>query len=125
MLELASLAASAVALLASFFQKAGEKAVEKLGESAAGSLYDVLKSKLQPPAAREALADLAQAPDVADAQAALRVALRKALEQDPELARALQGLVAQAATHGQQLDVAGNANKTAQVSGTGNKVNIR
>jgi hypothetical protein len=125
MLELASLAASAVALLAPFFQKAGEKAVEKLGESAAGTLYDALKVRLQSHAAHEALADMEKAPDDADAQAALRVALRKALEQDPELVQVLHGLVAKAATGGQQINITGNANKTAQVSGTGNKVNIR
>ena len=64
-------------------------------------------------------------PADADTQAALRVALRKALEQDPELARLLQGLVAKAVAGGQQIDIAGDGNKIAQVSGTGNQVDIR
>ena len=63
MLELTALAASAVTMLAPFFLKAGEKAVETLGESAAGTLYDALKTRLQTPSAREALEDLAQTPD--------------------------------------------------------------
>ncbi|MDP2031394.1 MAG: hypothetical protein Q8K12_17305 [Thiobacillus sp.] len=123
MLELAALAASAVTVLAPFFQKAGEKAVEKLGESAAGTLYDALKTRLQTPSAHEALEDLAKTPDDADTQAALRIALRKALEQDPALARLLQGLVGEG-TGGQAVNITGDGNKTAQVSGTGNKVHI-
>ena len=124
MLELTALAASAVTMLAPFFLKAGEKAVEKLGESAAGTLYDALKTRLRTPSAREALEDLAQTPDDADTQAALRIALRKALEQDPALARQLQELIGDGAAGRQTVNISGDGNKTAQVSGSGNKVRI-
>ena len=66
MLELTALAASAETMLAHFFLKAGEKGVEKLGESAAGTLYDALETRLRTPSAREALEDLAKTHDDAD-----------------------------------------------------------
>ena len=66
MLELTALAASAVTMLAPFFLNEGEKAVDKLGESAVGTQYDAPKTRLRTPSAREALEDLAKTPDDSD-----------------------------------------------------------
>ena len=123
MLDPIALAASAVAVLTPFLQKAGEKTLEKLGEGAAGKLFDLLKSKLSGSHAGEVLADLEQAPADPDAQAALRMALRKAIEQQPELAELLQELIAQT-TAGQSTAVVGDNNRVAQVHGNNNVTNI-
>ncbi len=125
MLDLSPLAAWAVAFLAPYFGKAADKAVETLGESAAGSLYATLKNTLKPVAA-EALKDLRQVPDDADMQAALRVALKKALAHDPTLAawlaqqqQAARGGTTQTATQ------TGDGNVSAQNAGSGNSFQIR
>ncbi|MFI7275492.1 hypothetical protein [Streptomyces sp. NPDC049879] len=47
----------------------------------------------------EAIGDLAEAPDDADAQAALRVRLRRALRADPGLAAEVAGLLPAGGTH--------------------------
>lgn len=77
-----------------YLLKAGEKAAEeagkKLGEAAWGrakALWGKLRPKVESrPAAREAVQDLAAAPEDADAQAALRLQLKKLLTEDPALA---------------------------------------
>ncbi len=67
-----------------------QEAGEKLGEGAP-DLLKTLWAKLRPkveekPAAAEAAQDVAKAPEDADSQAALRVQLRKILEDDSSLA---------------------------------------
>jgi hypothetical protein len=118
------LAASAVTLLTPFLKKAAEKGAEKLGESAAGTLFEKLKGSLKTPAGQEALSDLAKAPDDADSQAALRKEIRKAAEQDPQFASQLQELLSKAGavTQTQVANVSGDQNKVAQVQGSGNVI---
>ena len=112
------LASSAVALLSPFFRKAAEKGAEKLGESAAGTLFEKLKLSLKTPAGQEALSDLAKQPDDPDNQAGLRKQIRKAAEQDPEFAKLLQELVtkAETSTISDNQVAIGDSNKQAKVS---------
>jgi hypothetical protein len=124
MLDLAPLAASAVTLLVPYLKEAAEQGVGKLAESAAGSLYELLKKKLTSPAAQEALADAAQAPGHADAQAALRMQIEKAMRNDEQLAALLGELLqrGQAASVQQTAHVAGDGNQVVQIQGSGNVV---
>ncbi|MDZ7812637.1 MAG: hypothetical protein U5L74_05760 [Ideonella sp.] len=130
MIELAPLAASAVALLAPLFTKALEKGAEELGQSAVGGPLGKLKEKLGHTGSQEALEDLRQQPSDADTQAALRSQLVKAMKDDPSLADKLQAWLdeakPQAAALGiqQSAQVQGNGNKVAQVTGSGNSVNL-
>lgn len=71
-------------------EKAAEEAGKKLGSDAwerAKGLWDRLRPKVEArPAAREAMADVVAEPQNEDAQAALRLQLRKLLAEDEELA---------------------------------------
>ena len=78
------------------------------------------------PAAEESLKDLLKNPDDPDLQAAVRVQLRKLLEEDAEFAAALRPLAETATTAAAQnttyqADVKGDGNWTIQ--GTGNVIN--
>ena len=100
----APLAGQLVQLLGPFLPylvKAGEglgtKAAQQLedeGWALAQSLWTRLGSKVESrPAAHEAVADLAAQPADPDAQAALRVQLRKLLVEEPELQNELEALL--------------------------------
>jgi hypothetical protein len=93
MIDVAALAAAAVAALTPLLGKAVEKGVEKAGENLSDGLFDRLKQRLNRPAAQEALEDLTRQPTDPDAQGALRVQLRKALEADPALVLEVQRLL--------------------------------
>lgn len=68
--------------------------IEDSGWDLANKVWGRLGSKLQArPAAREAAADVAAQPADEDAQAALRVQLRKLLADEPDLQRELAGLL--------------------------------
>ena len=123
------LAADTVEALKPYFSVAALEGAKKLGpivvERLAG-LYTKLKTRLRSPAGQEALAELAKAPEDADAQGALRLALRKQLAEDPsfhadlaalveEISR-LQPAVAQTST------ITGDGNLNAQIVGSGNQV---
>jgi hypothetical protein len=98
-----TLATAAVAALAPYLGKAAEKFAGAAGDAAwkkAGELYDGLKARLAGHPAAEALNDLAQEPDNADAQGALRQALRKLITSDPDFARELAALTQDAAPTG-------------------------
>jgi hypothetical protein len=81
--------------------KLGGKAVEKATESASGKFGEAAFAKAQAvwaklspkveakEAAKEAAIDLANSPEDEDAQASLRVQLKKLLEQDEELFKAI------------------------------------
>jgi hypothetical protein len=116
--SISMLAASAVALLSPFLKKAADKGAEKLGESAAGTLFEKLKLSLKTPAGQEALSDLAKQPDDTDNQAGLRKEIRKAAEQDPEFAQLLHGLLSEAgaSTASDNQIAIGDNNKQAKVS---------
>ncbi len=99
-----TLATAAVAALAPYLGKAAEKFVGAAGDAAwekAGELYNGLKARLTGhPAAAEALSDLAHEPADADAQAALRQALKKLAASDADFARELAALTPGAAPAG-------------------------
>src|SRR6185295_10126223 len=82
-----SLAATAVAALAPYLAKAGEKFAEETGKAMAdkiGILYQALKTRfVDKPAAQEALADLEANPSNEDAKGALRLQLTKQIKADP------------------------------------------
>lgn len=91
---LASLLTTALVPLLPFLIKAGEKAAEETGKAVGGrslewgqSLWAKLRPKVEAkPAALEAAQDAAKTPDDTDAQAALRVQLKKLLTEDQSLA---------------------------------------
>ena len=128
MLDLATLsaiAASAVTVLTPLLGKAAQKGAEELGKGAVTSLLDKLKQRLGHAGAKEALDELARQPSDGDAQGALRLQLRKAMEQDPELVAFLQDWAkesAPAAGVSQVANVTGHQNQTVQISGSGNRV---
>jgi hypothetical protein len=92
---LAGLAATAVRLLVSFLTGAGEAASQKAGED----IYRELKRRLRGrAAAKEALAELERQPGDTDIQAAVRVQLRKLLQEDKPFAEYLRHSVATTTT---------------------------
>ncbi|MBF2079165.1 MAG: hypothetical protein IGR76_11755 [Synechococcales cyanobacterium T60_A2020_003] len=105
----------------------GETAGSKLTENAlkkAGAIWEKLFPNVEAKeAAKEAVDDVAKAPDDADAQAALRLQLKKILESDPELAKAIAQIMEEDApdgTPGIQIvqHVTGNQNQViGQVTG--------
>jgi hypothetical protein len=108
--------------------KLGGKAVEKATESASGKFgeaafkkAEAVWAKLSPKveaeeAAKEAAIDVAKSPEDEDSQAVLRVQLKKLLEQDEELMKAIEQILAADApdgTSGTQIvqNVTGNQNQ--------------
>lgn len=73
--------------------RVAQETVEAVGEDAVDlgrRIWDKLRGRVEAkPAATEAVDDVAERPDDEDRQAALRVQLRKLLEEDPELAAEL------------------------------------
>ena len=121
-------AAAAVALIAPYLAKMGEKAAEKAGEAsveAAGKVFGWLRAKLSG-RAREALDDLEKSPDDADNQADLRKQLAKAMEADPSLVDELRALLPDDAQDGGSMTqtVSGPGAKASQVRGSGNTTTI-
>ena len=128
--QIAALATSAVTLLSPLLSKALDKSAEELGKSAATSVLSKLKSILSPAKAKEALEDLAQQPSDADAQAALRIQLRKAMETDPTLAEQVQSWLTEskqqvhAAGISLTANTQGDSNTVVQIAGSGNAVQL-
>ncbi len=77
--------------------QAGAQAAEAIGSEAgqlATRVWERLGGKVEnKPAAKEAAEDVAAQPDDQDAQAALRVQIRKILEEDAELQQALAAIL--------------------------------
>jgi hypothetical protein len=136
-MEIATLTAFLSPFLPSLL-KLGGKAIEKATESASGKFGEAAFAKAQAvwaklspkveakEAAKEAAIDVANSPEDEDMQAALRVQLKKLLEQDEELMKAIEQILTTDApdgTSGTQIvqNVTGNQN---QVIGqmTGGKV---
>ncbi len=132
MMEVAPLAASAVALLAPYVVKGSEAFAKKVGDAAfegVGKLLSLVKGKLTGPAAAEVITDLEAKPEDERRQGALIVQLEKALEADPAFAEELQMLVKDIETKGgapvtQITDITGDHNKSTQISGSDNTVNM-
>lgn len=118
-----------------FLLKLGGKAAEKVTETAAGKFGEAAWSKAQAvweklspkveakEAAKEAATDVANHPEDEDSQTALRVQLKKLLEQDEDLFKAIAQILQEDApdgTPGIQIiqNVTGNQNQTiGQVTG--------
>lgn len=92
-----ALASGVVAVLAPYLAKAGEEFAKEVGKAASskmGDLYQAVKARLHGhPAAAEALTDLEATPDDEDAQAALRLQLKKQMEADRAFADTLRRLL--------------------------------
>jgi hypothetical protein len=88
-----TIATSVVAFLAPYLAEGGKAVAKKGGEALWAALQRRFKGK---PAAEEALRDVKAAPQHADAQAALRLQLRKALSADPEFLAELAQLLEEA-----------------------------
>jgi len=92
--DLASQFTSFLAPLLPYLLKAGEKAAEEVGRKLVGEAWEgfqALWGKLRPkvearPAALDAVQEVAAHPQDEDAQAALRLQLRRLLSEDPALA---------------------------------------
>ena len=102
------------------------KATGKKGPAAIEKVWVFVKGRFsKKPSAEESLKDLLKNPDDPDLQAAVRVQLRKLLDEDAEFATALRPLAetatAAAQTTTYQADVKGDGNYTIQ--GSGNTIN--
>lgn len=124
---LAGLASSAVAILSPMLKKAAGKALEKMGDGAGAALFEGLKKRFEHghPSGKEALDELVKNPTDEDAQAALRLHLRKAMEADPAFATELKEWVRKAGagpTTNSQKAHATHGSTVIQIQGSGNKV---
>lgn len=110
--------ANAVALLSSYLAKAAETVIPKAAED----LYSAIRGRLSAkPAAQEALADLEAAPEDADAQAAVRLQLKKELVEDEEFRRAIETLLERAKESGSKPAISATGRSVASggdISGT-------
>jgi hypothetical protein len=80
----ATIATLVVSWLVPYLAQAGEAVTKKMGER----FYTAVKSRIEDkPSAKEAINDLEKAPTDADAQAALRLQLKKLLTEDQPLVR--------------------------------------
>lgn len=91
---IALLATSVVGALAPYMAKVGKEIAKDVGKAAGTKievLYQTLKTRFQDkPAAQEALADLENKPADEDAQASLRLQLKKQMNADPILVDVLK-----------------------------------
>jgi hypothetical protein len=105
-----------------YLLKAGEKAAEEAGKKLGANAWEWAKTlwgKLRPkveakPSIREAVEDAAAALDDADAQAALRLQLRKLFAEDVALAREIAQLWEEAKANGVTIIAAGKRSVAAQ-----------
>jgi hypothetical protein len=135
---LASSVTTALVPLLPYLLKAGEKAAEETGKTVAGQSWEWAKSlwtKLKPKveakeSALEAAQDVAQSPEDEDAQAALRVQLKKLLTEDQSLAEEVSQWLEQGKAAGinvfaagdRSVAIGGNVNSSTIVTGDQNKV---
>jgi hypothetical protein len=120
---IAALASTAISVLAPLLQKMAEGGAAEAGKSVASGLLEKLKQRISHRGSKEALEDLARDPGDADAQGALRLQLRKAMETDPDFAAFLRQWVGDSKTESgiaQSATVTGNDNTTMQIAGSGN-----
>jgi hypothetical protein len=110
--------ANAVALLSEYLSKAAETVLPK----AADHLYNAIKTRLEKkPAAKEAVEDLEKSPKDPDAQAVVRVQLKKTLTEDDDFAQEIKKLVEQVKEIGGESAVRANDRGVAagrDISGT-------
>lgn len=93
----ATLAATATSLLLPYIVKAGKLTLDKISEEmpeTLGNLWKAISNRFQEkPAAAEAAKELAENPEDTDNQELFTVQLKKAIKEDEEFARLLNGLV--------------------------------
>ena len=108
------IAATVVSWLAPYIAKAGEVVTRKVGDE----LYTAIKSRVaDKPAAKEAIDDLEKAPGDADAQAALRLQIKKLLTEDKAFAAQLETMLNAAQAGGAQSTVNVTANDRSVAAG--------
>ena len=101
----ATIATLAVTWLVPYLTQAGEAVTKKMGER----FFAAIKSRIEDkPAAQEAVNDLEKAPTDADAQAALRLQLKKLLTEDKAFAEEIEKLVQAAEATGAKPTVSAN-----------------
>ncbi|MBN1235958.1 MAG: hypothetical protein JW999_07910 [Methanotrichaceae archaeon] len=132
--EIAAFLAPYLPDLAKLGGKAAEEASKKLGSDAfesAKGLWGRLRPKVEAkPAAQEAVMDVAASPEDKDAQAALRLQLKKILAEDETLVQEILGLWQEAKARNagavakgeRSVAVSGNVSKSVIVTGDGNQV---
>ncbi len=123
----ATLAATAVGLLAAFFQEAAKSAAGEAGKRAVGELVGWFKAKLTKPREQEAIEELAKAPHEAAHGKILEALLELRLKDQPDLATELASLVQKAEAAGatiQSAIVEGDDAQIAQVKGHHNVVKL-
>ena len=125
----ATMAATAVALVAPYLVEGAKELAKKVGEEAGGrvvKLWDVLRGRL---AGKDALADVEAEPGDQRRWAALEVQLEKALKEDPgfrsKLARLIEAIPAEQRTAIRQIaKIRGDDNILGQFTGSGNQMNV-
>jgi predicted negative regulator of RcsB-dependent stress response len=96
-MDIPTIATAAWTVIAPLLPMIASKGAEKLGEEAGASLWTAVKEKFEKkPAAQESLEDMLKAPKDEDFQAAFRVQLKKALQEDDGFAKQLASLVEKA-----------------------------
>ena len=89
-------------------------------------VYQFVKDRFGKPAVVEALAEVEKAPDDADAQAALRLQIKKLLTEDAALKAELLPLIEAAAPEVTQTQSAMNTSgSVTQIMGSGNTTRVR
>ena len=110
----------------SMLSDALEEMILAYRQQAKGKLYQLIKRKLKASGGEEALEGSEAAPDDADAQGALRQALKKRLAEDEAFRSELAALVEELAAAGggvtQTAATTGNENVTVQITGDQNQV---
>ena len=127
---LASSLTTALVPLLPYLLKAGEKAAEETGKTVASETLERAKalwSKLNPkmeakPAVLEAAEDAAQAPEDEDAQACLRVQLKKLLTEDESLTQEVSRWLEHGKAAGINVTVSGDRNVTISRNAKGNTI---
>jgi hypothetical protein len=113
-----------------YLLKVGEKAAEEAGKKIGGETWDWAKdlwARLRPkveakPAALEAAYDVAQTPEDKDAQAALRVQIKKLLAEDETLASEVTQWLEKARAAG--ISVTASGDRSVAIGGDVNGSNV-
>jgi hypothetical protein len=130
MIEVTALAAQVAGLLAPAVPVLLGKVADGVGNEvrkdsldAAQAIWARIRPRLDAkPATREAVEDIADNPKDADAQAALRVQLRKLLADDPELQAELTQIVREAHTQGTSIKVEASGERSVAIGGSNSGV---
>src|SRR5262249_22127780 len=125
-MDVAQIATIVVAAMAPYLAKGGEEIAKKFG----GDLYARIKARLTSAAGQESVEALEQSPLDDDAQATVRLQLKKAMSEDAAFRELLEKLAGQIEAERRESVVqasttSGAGNATVQVSGKGNTTTVR